>query len=59
MSKLLLVALPFVAAAMADTACLKVGKTATARWIDATGANCTYTGVVGSNFGKNPTNGGK
>ncbi|KAF3360703.1 hypothetical protein VdG1_04905 [Verticillium dahliae VDG1] len=33
--------------------CLSVGATATARWTNAAGQNCTFTGVVGSNYGAN------
>lgn len=39
--------------------CLAVGSTATAYWTNAAGQSCTWTGVVGSNFGKNPVNGGE
>ncbi|KXT13797.1 hypothetical protein AC579_2343 [Pseudocercospora musae] len=38
--------------------CLKVGSTATARWTNSAGQTCTWTGVVGSNFGTNSVNGG-
>ncbi|KAK2032488.1 hypothetical protein LX32DRAFT_709858 [Colletotrichum zoysiae] len=33
--------------------CLKVGTTATARWTNSAGQTCTFTGVVGSNYGAN------
>lgn len=42
----------------ASITCLKVGSTATARWVDGSGKSCTWTGVVGSNFGVNSINGG-
>ncbi|KAH9429994.1 hypothetical protein MCOR27_000291 [Pyricularia oryzae] len=34
--------------------CLKIGDNATATWKNAAGQTCTFTGVVGSNFGTNP-----
>lgn len=37
--------------------CLDVGSTATAQWVNAAGQSCTWTGVVGSNFGISPLNG--
>ena len=43
----------------ASITCLKVGATATARWTNAADENCTWTGIVGSNFGIDPVNGGK
>ena len=43
----------------ASITCLKVGATATARWTNADDENCTWTGIVGSNFGIDPVNGGK
>ncbi|KAK2002386.1 hypothetical protein LX36DRAFT_652309 [Colletotrichum falcatum] len=33
--------------------CLGVGETATARWTNSAGQTCTFTGVVGSNYGAN------
>ena len=45
--------------ASASVTCLKVGVTATAKWMNAADQNCTWTGVVGSNFGIDPVNGGK
>ncbi|KAL6230945.1 hypothetical protein BDW75DRAFT_233996 [Aspergillus navahoensis] len=33
--------------------CLTVGSTATATWTNSTGEKCTFTGVVGSNYGTN------
>lgn len=45
--------------ASASITCLKVGATATARWTNAADENCTWTGIVGSNFGIDPVNGGK
>ncbi|KAI9154941.1 hypothetical protein HJFPF1_07502 [Paramyrothecium foliicola] len=38
--------------------CLRVGATATARWTNRAGQSCTFTGVVGSNFGANPSGSG-
>ncbi|KAF7712598.1 Uncharacterized protein PECH_003015 [Penicillium ucsense] len=55
--------LPLLAAAMPSSpeshaalnkrsvTCLKVGATATATWTNNAGQRCTFTGVVGSNFG--------
>ncbi|KAJ4392965.1 hypothetical protein N0V93_002169 [Gnomoniopsis smithogilvyi] len=37
--------------------CLKVGASATATWTNADGQTCTYTGVVGSNYGTNAADG--
>lgn len=39
--------------------CLRVGATATARWTNAAGQSCTFTGVVGSNYGANPAGSGE
>ena len=39
--------------------CLRVGQTATASWTNAAGKKCTFTGVVGSNFGVNPSGSGE
>lgn len=33
--------------------CLAVGTTATATWTNSAGQTCTYSAVVGSNFGEN------
>lgn len=33
--------------------CLEVGATATATWTNGDGQTCSFTGVVGSNFGTN------
>ncbi|CCF44160.1 hypothetical protein CH063_03261 [Colletotrichum higginsianum] len=33
--------------------CLRVGSTATASWTNSAGQTCTFTGVVGSNYGAN------
>lgn len=33
--------------------CLEVGATATATWTNSDGQTCSFTGVVGSNFGTN------
>jgi hypothetical protein len=38
--------------------CLKPGQVATARW-QARGKTCTWSGIVGSNFGVNTVNGGQ
>ena len=43
----------------ASITCRKVGETATAKWTNAADKNCTWTGIVGSNFGIDPVNGGK
>lgn len=37
--------------------CLKVGATATATWTNAEGQTCTFSGVVGSNYGENASGG--
>lgn len=37
--------------------CLKIGATATATWTDADGKTCTFSGVVGSNYGENAAGG--
>ncbi|CAJ2501271.1 Uu.00g041240.m01.CDS01 [Anthostomella pinea] len=37
--------------------CLKVGATATAKWTNSAGQSCTFTGVVGSNYGTNSAGG--
>ncbi|KAF1975745.1 hypothetical protein BU23DRAFT_457431 [Bimuria novae-zelandiae CBS 107.79] len=39
--------------------CLAVGQSATATWKNSAGKTCTWTGVVGSNFGANSANGGE
>ncbi|KAF5231168.1 hypothetical protein ACHAPM_002806 [Fusarium culmorum] len=38
--------------------CLRVGQTATASWTNSAGKRCTFTGVVGSNYGANPSGSG-
>ncbi|KAF2705939.1 hypothetical protein K504DRAFT_386622 [Pleomassaria siparia CBS 279.74] len=38
--------------------CLKVGATATARWSNSAGQSCTFTAIVGSNYGTNPAGSG-
>ncbi|TLS29936.1 hypothetical protein PpBr36_03526 [Pyricularia pennisetigena] len=38
--------------------CLKPGDTATATWTNSAGQTCTFTGIVGSNFGANPAGSG-
>ena len=40
-----------------DISCLEVGSIATAQWINAAGQSCTWTGLVGSNFGIHPAKG--
>lgn len=45
--------------AFASITCLTVGQSATAQWKNAVGNNCTWTGLVGSNFGANVANGGE
>lgn len=37
--------------------CLTPGSTATATWTNSAGQTCTYTGVVGSNYGTNSAGG--
>lgn len=37
--------------------CVKIGASATATWTNAAGQTCTYTGVVGSNYGTNAADG--
>lgn len=39
--------------------CLKVGATATAVWKNSAGKTCSWTGIVGSNFGTDSVNGGE
>lgn len=39
--------------------CLSVGASATARWTNSAGQTCTYTGIVGSNYGANPSGSGE
>ncbi|KAF4450440.1 hypothetical protein F53441_6439 [Fusarium austroafricanum] len=39
--------------------CLKVGQTANASWTNSAGKKCTFTGVVGSNYGANPSGSGE
>jgi hypothetical protein len=39
--------------------CLAVGASATARWTNSAGKTCTYTGIVGSNYGANPSGSGE
>ena len=48
-----------VSSASASITCLKIGTTATARWTNAAHENCTWTGIVGSNFGIDPVTEGK
>ncbi|PSR79538.1 hypothetical protein BD289DRAFT_485494 [Coniella lustricola] len=37
--------------------CVKVGATATATWTNSAGETCTFSGVVGSNYGENAVGG--
>lgn len=37
--------------------CLTVGATATATWTNSAGETCTFSGVVGSNYGENAVGG--
>lgn len=39
--------------------CLAIGASATARWTNSAGQTCTYTGIVGSNYGANPSGSGE
>jgi hypothetical protein len=39
--------------------CLSVGGSATARWTNSAGQTCTYTGIVGSNYGANSSGSGE
>ena len=41
----------------AGVSCLAIRSTATAQWFTAAGQSCTWSGVVGSNFGVSPLNG--
>ena len=43
----------------AQIECLRVGSTATAQWTNAKKEACSWSGVVGSNFGIDPVNLGK
>ncbi|KAM0722098.1 hypothetical protein Q7P37_001539 [Cladosporium fusiforme] len=38
--------------------CLAIGSSATARWTNSAGQICTYTGIVGGNYGANPSGNG-
>ena len=59
--KISMIALAAVAASpvSASVTCVKVGATATAQWTNKAGEACTWTGVVGSNFGTDDVNDGK
>lgn len=37
--------------------CIAPGATATARWTNSAGKSCSFTGVVGSNYGRNAAGG--
>lgn len=45
-------ALSLASLSMASVTCVEVGSTQTATWTNAEGQSCTWTGVVGSNFGE-------
>ncbi|KAK1831518.1 hypothetical protein QBC39DRAFT_434038 [Podospora conica] len=45
--------IPLLRVCSGAVTCLPVGRTATATWKTDTGVTCTWTGVVGSNFGFN------
>ena len=45
--------------ATAQIECLQVGSSATAKWTNAKNQVCTWTGLVGSNFGIDEGTGGK
>lgn len=66
--RFVLAVVPFVAAIHAmpsanspldkrSVTCLTVGATATATWTDSSGQTCTYSAVVGNNFGENAAGG--
>ena len=42
----------------ASITCLQVGQSATATWTDSAKRTCTWTGIVGNNFGINQSNQG-
>ncbi|KAI0016431.1 major facilitator superfamily domain-containing protein [Xylariomycetidae sp. FL0641] len=50
-------AMPQPGLAKRSITCLEVGATATATWTNGDGQTCTFTGLVGSNFGKNDAGG--
>ncbi len=52
----MLCATPLVSA---QIECLKVGSVATAQWTNAKNQFCTWSGLVGSNFGIDAATGGK
>lgn len=58
---ILALAIAGVASSSVATAisCLNPGQNATATWKNALGQTCTWTGLVGANFGKNTVNGGE
>lgn len=58
MSETLIHIVLLASVASASITCLKVGHAATATWVNSAKQTCTWTGTVGSNFGKNPINGG-
>lgn len=51
--------LSLLACVEASITCLKVGATATATWTNSAGQTCTFTGVVGSNYGANSAGSGE
>lgn len=50
---LFLAVLPLLQVCSGAITCLPIGRTATATWKTDAGQTCTWTGVVGSNFGFN------
>lgn len=61
MMKSVVIALAAVVAgpASASIICLKVRATATAKWTNNATKACTWTGIVGSNFGTDVVNDGE
>ncbi|KAF8857750.1 hypothetical protein BDZ45DRAFT_592291 [Acephala macrosclerotiorum] len=53
LSFVILTAFNLIPLSQASVTCLTVGAAATATWTDSAGLICTWTGVVGSNFGSN------
>lgn len=51
--------LSIVACVEASITCLMVGASATATWTNSAGKTCTFTGVVGSNYGSNSAGSGE
>lgn len=55
----IVIAVLAVSPTTASVICVKAGAIATARWTNAADENCTWTGIVGSNFGIVSGNKGK